>query len=334
MFDVIVFGSATRDVFLKSKQMRIMKDPHFATGAAECFSLGSKLEVDELVFSTGGGGSNAAVALARQGLKTALVARVGVDVGGKAIIEELHQEKSSAKFVQQDQKIPTSYSFVMLSPGGERTILVYRGASKNIESKEMDLDGLKQAKWYFFCGSFAGDFKLFKKVFDIAKENNIKIAINPGSLELKFGAKKLEPLLKQVDILLMNDEEAATFFGGNMEDEKSLLEKGCKSIKEGGAFVMTKGPKGVSVYDGCCIYRAGVPKSKVIDRTGAGDSFNSGFVSSILDGLDIEHAIQIGTANATSVVSYFGAKKGLLKKNDFGQWKKVKVTIEEFSGLK
>lgn len=311
--------------------MRIMKDPHFATGAAECFSLGSKLEVDELVFSTGGGGSNAATSLARQGLKTALVARVGVDIGGKAIIEELHQEKSSAKFVQQDQKIPTSYSFILLSPGGERTILVYRGASKNIEPKEMDFDSLKQAKWFFFCGSFSGDFKTFKKIFDIAKENNIKIAINPGSLELKFGLKKLEPLFKNVDILMMNDEEASEFFGDKSNDEKLLLEKGHKAIKENGIFVMTKGPKGVSVFDGCCIYHAGVPKSKVIDRTGAGDSFNSGFMSAIFEGKDISHAIQLGTANATSVVMYFGAKKGLLKKHDFGPWKKVRVSSEILS---
>lgn len=327
MFDVIVFGSATRDAFLKSKQMKIIKDSHFPTGAAECFSLGSKIELDELAFTTGGGGSNAVVSLARQGFKTALVARVGLDLGGKAIIEELHNEKSSAKFVQQDQKVPTSYSFVLLSPGGERTILVYRGASKNIDAKEIDFEGLKQAKWFFFCGSFAGDFKLLEKIFKIAKENNIKIAINPGSLELKFGVKRLKPLFENVNILMMNDEEAAEFFGEKMENEKEILEKASKFIN--GIFVMTKGPRGVVVYDKENYYRAGIPKSKIVDRTGAGDAFSSGFVAATLDGKDIEEAIQLGTANATSKLLYFGAKKGLLKKYDWGPWKKVKITKEK-----
>lgn len=327
MYDVIVFGSATRDAFLKSKQMKIVKDPNFVTGAAECFSLGSKIEIDELVFATGGGGSNAAVSLARQGFKTALVARVGLDLGGKAIIEELHNEKSSAKFIQQDQKVPTSYSFVLLSPGGERTILVYRGASKNIDAREIDFEGLKQAKWFFFCGSFAGDFKLLEKIFKIAKENNIKIAINPGSLELKFGIKRLKPIFENVNILMMNNEEAAVFFGEKMENEKEILEKAGKFIN--GTFVMTKGPKGVLVYDGQHCYGAGIPKSKIVDRTGAGDAFNSGFVAATLEGKNIEEAIQFGTANATSKLLYFGAKKGLLKKHDWGHWKRVKVMKHE-----
>ena len=325
MFDVIVFGSATRDVFLKSKQMRIIKDPRFITGAAECFSLGSKIELDELVFTTGGGGSNAAISLTKQGFKTALVARVGMDLGGKAIIEELYQEKSSAKFIQQDQKIPTSYSFILLSPGGERTILVYRGASKNIDSREIDFEALKHTKWFHFCGSFSGDFKLLEKIFKIAKANNIKIAINPGALELKFGTKRLKPLFENVDILMMNDEEAADFFEENINNEKEILEKARDYIR--GIFIMTKGPKGVVVCDRDNYYRAGIPRSKIIDRTGAGDAFNSGFVSAILDGKDIEHAIQFGTANATSVIQYFGAKRGLLKKYDWGSWKRVKVSI-------
>lgn len=323
MFDIIVFGSATRDVFLKSKQMRIIKDPHFATGAAECFSLGSKVELDELVFATGGGGSNAAVALVRQGFKTALVARVGMDFGGKAIIEELHEEKSSAKFIQQDSKNPTSYSFVLLSPKGERTILVYRGASKNIDSREIDFESLKQTKWFYFCGSFSGDFRFFRRIINLAKAEDIKIAINPGALELKHGVKRLRPLFENVDILMMNDEEASEFFGE--KDEKALLTKGQQFIKNSGIFVITKGPKGVAIFDGKNFWHAGIPKSKIADRTGAGDAFNSGFSAMIMDGKDMEQAIQFGTANATSVIQYLGAKKGLLKKNEWGQWKRVGV---------
>ena len=71
MFDVVTFGSATREVFLKSAGLRTVKNSKFETGEAACLSLGSKVDVDDIVFTTGGGGTNNAVGFARQGLKTA-----------------------------------------------------------------------------------------------------------------------------------------------------------------------------------------------------------------------------------------------------------------------
>jgi len=94
---------------------------------------------------------------------------------------------------------------------------------------------------------------------------------------------------------------------------------------------MSKGPRGVEVSDGKTRYLAGVPESPIVDRTGAGDSFGSGFVSGYILAGDvseeekIKYAIQLGTANATSVVQYFGAKKGVLKKDEWGEYPRVPV---------
>jgi sugar/nucleoside kinase (ribokinase family) len=77
----------------------------------------------------------------------------------------------------------------------------------------------------------------------------------------------------------------------------------------------------LAVSDGKKRYSAGVPEAPVIDRTGAGDAFGSGFVSGFIQSNgDIEYAIQLGTANATSVVEDFGAKTGILKKGDWGKY--------------
>ncbi len=70
MYDIVVFGSATRDLFVKSKEFKTLKNKKFITGQGLCFNLGSKIKIDELFFATGGGGTNAATTFANQGLKT------------------------------------------------------------------------------------------------------------------------------------------------------------------------------------------------------------------------------------------------------------------------
>ena len=66
----------------------------------------------------------------------------------------------------------------------------------------------------------------------------------------------------------------------------------------------------------------------MVDRTGAGDAFGSGFVAGLIQASRIEYAIRLGSANATSVVEYVGAKKGIVTKNDFeksSRWKNFKI---------
>ena len=92
---------------------------------------------------------------------------------------------------------------------------------------------------------------------------------------------------------------------------------------------MTKGPAGVAVSDGKNIYKAGIPPSDIIDRTGAGDAFSSGFVSEFIRSNDTVKAIQFATVNASSVVAKVGSKAGILKKGDWRPWPLIKV--ESFS---
>lgn len=91
---------------------------------------------------------------------------------------------------------------------------------------------------------------------------------------------------------------------------------------------MTKGPEGVVVSDNTHIYRAGIPKSDMIDRTGAGDAFGSAFTAGYIEKGNIGHAIQLATANATAVLQEIGAANGLLKKGEWGEWEKVRVSKE------
>lgn len=322
ILDVITIGSATRDVYLKSEGFEIRKHSDSPTGVEQCFPLGTKIEVKDIVFTTGGGGTNTAVTFSRQGLKTGCVGVAGNDFNGKEIIKELKREKVKFFFViHKDDH--TAYSTILVHPNAERTILSYKGEGQHFEPEKIPWKKLK-ATW-FFLGSLGGNQNLLQRVFEYANARNFKIAFNPGGKELAFGLEKLRPYLAEADVFSVNKEEAESLLeignGGSAEEVLKELDKIVKGIT-----VLTLGPEGVLVSDKKNIYRAGTPDSPKVERTGAGDAFVSGFVSQyILSGGDIIKSIQFATANASSVVAQYGPKAGILHKGNFGPWPLVEV---------
>ena len=323
MFDVITFGSAAWDVFLKPGDSKIIKDKKFITGRGVCFNLGSKVDVEDVDFASGGGGTNTAVTFQRQGFKTAYCGKVGNDISGKEILEELQEEGINTRFSKTTSLKPTNQSIVVKSLEDERTILVYRGASELLSKKEIPWGELK-TKWIYLAplsGKLSG---LFEAIVDFAKKNNIKVAANLGNSQLYLKKDLLKRVLKKLDVLILNQEEASILTNIPYSKEAEIFKK----IDEmcDGIAIMTKGETGVSLSDGKFIYKAKPLKVKVVDKTGAGDAFSSGFISGFIKKNDIEYAIQLGVANATGCILKWGAKTGLLKKSD--KFKKVKIEKE------
>lgn len=327
MYDIVVIGSATRDAFFKSKEFRIREQPESKTGKEMCLELGAKLAIPEVIFTTGGGGTNIATTLARQGFKTACISRVGDDVSGGEVKKELKQEGID-DFLQIDFIRKTAYSLILVTEEGERTILEFRGANDYLTEKEINWENLKLSEnSWLYLDSLAGNKEILSQAIKWAKDNNLKIAFNPGKAEISFG-RELQQYLNEIDIFIVNEDEAAIVAGIKYETKKEeeIFAELDKAVK--GIVVMSKGPRGVIVSDSKNRYSAGIPDSPVIDRTGAGDAFGSGFVSGYIQSNgNISFAIQLGTANATSVVQYFGAKKGILKKGEWGNYPKVEVKI-------
>jgi len=330
MFDVVTFGSATRDQFIISENFQTLKDDVFVSGKGLCVPLGSKIYVDDVVFATGGGGTNTAATFALQGLKTAYVGKVGDDPGGNAILQELKEFGINTGFVLKDKKLKTAYSVILSSLGNERTILVYNGACHQLKKSDISWRELKKAEWFYISGLSGESAKLFEPLIDFAYENRIKIAVNPGEAQLKMGIDRLEPLLNKIDVFILNKEEATFLTCLPYNAEKEIFKRLDLWVR--GIVVMSKGPDGVKVSDGRDIFEAGIPKSGLVDRTGAGDAFGSGFVAGLIQKADlsdkpaaIAHAIQLGTANATGTAQDLGAKTGLLREGQWGPWKKVEV---------
>ncbi|MDP3014884.1 MAG: carbohydrate kinase family protein [bacterium] len=343
MFDIITIGSATRDVFLTSPLFRILRDlKHlskigFKTGEAQCFALGLKIEIGPPILTTGGGATNAATSFSRQGLKTATLIKIGKDESGEAVLNELKKEKI-APFAVVENNFPTAYSTILLAPSGERTILVYRGASENLKIQEIPFEKLKSQWVYISPGKIS--FEVIEKIFNHFSKNKTLIAFNPSGYFIEMGIKKLKPLLAKSKVVILNREEAARLTGVDYQKEKEIFKKLDEFTP--GIAAMTDAEKGVLVSDGFRIYQAGIFKEKsVIDRTGAGDAFASGFVAGLIQkkekcekGLcrpyNIEYAIRLGSANATSVIEKIGVKDGILTKMEFEnnkRWKNLQIKI-------
>jgi len=328
MYDIITFGSASRDIFLKPKSSKVVKGKSFITGKGVCFNLGSKIEVEDMFLSSGGGGTNSAATFTKQGLKTAYCGKVGDDLAGEEIIDELKKLKIDTNLISKTNAKPTNHSVVLSGMDTDRTIFVFRGASELLCGCDIPWDKLK-TKWFYLAPLSGEVCNISKDLIDFASRRKIKVAFNPGNSQLCLSMSVLKDILKRVDILILNQEEASLLTGIPYKEEVSLFKK----IDElcPGISIMTKGSRGVVVSDGKHLYRALPTESKIVDRTGAGDSFGAGFVSGFLQSEgDIEYAIQLGTANSSSCLSKWGAKEGLLKKGE----KFKKTTVEKESCLK
>lgn len=313
---VLTFGAATQDVFLMGKALSAKRDVR-TKDSVEQFPLGSKTDVDKIVFDTGGGATNAAVTFARQGLNAGYVGKIGHDPAGVEIMRVLRRENIDTDKVIYDPKLSTGYSTILISPNGERAILTHRGASHELRSKEIAIRNL-EADW-FYITTLNGNFELLEKLLKHANTQGIQVAIDPGHAEL-VKPKKLRALLPLISVLKANAEELRLIFGGDNLRQTVVEANGtCPYV------VGTNGANGAYAVFRDSLYQVGqYQKVKVLDRTGAGDAFGSGFVSALAKGFGIEDALTLGSANATSVVAQVGAKTGILSTHRLRRMK-VKV---------
>ncbi len=336
MFDVITIGSATRDNFLRGKY-ELIDWPKAQSRKAIALPFGDKLGVDEVYMTIGGNAANASVTFARYGYNTAIAAKIGKDLPAQELIMRLKKERVNTKLIAQTDAKPTAYSVLLLDQTGERTILGYHGASDTFTMNDVRLTQLRSGWWYL---SLAGESDaMFLPLLQFARENGIKVAFNPSGHHLNHKREEIFGALKDLAFLVLNGEEAAELVGIPFEKEKEVFKKLDELTP--GIVAVTDGPNGVTVSDGQNIYKAGIFKEQaVVDRTGAGDSFGSGFTAVLASCAmrdtryapeAIKEAIRFASANATSVVEHIGATDGILIKKEFetsDRWKNFEIIVQ------
>lgn len=306
-YDVISVGSATVDAFIHTDRSELIKIMS-AKGEEDliAYPSGSKLLASRLSFEIGGGGTNTAVTFSRMGLKTAYLGKIGKDANSEHILNRLKKEK--VKFIGVRSKDQSAFSVILDSIEHDRTILTFRGCVSDLKYSEIKKKDLK-TKWFYFSSMMEESFRTLEKLADFALKNKIKVAFNPSSYLARQGFPFLKNILNKTHLLILNREEAGYLVKTNdVRKQLKLLQEVVPIV------IVTDGKNGASATNGDHVYCIKPHKIKVVESTGAGDAFASGFLSGVLLGKGIETSLQYAMANASSVISHIGAKEVILTK--------------------
>ena len=300
MLDIVTFGSALVDIFVDTglKELKAKKKRFIA------YNVGEKFLIQETEQFTGGGGTNTAVGFARMGLNTGIITKLGNDWAGDVVLKEL--KKENIKFLGKVVNEKSAFSVILDSYEHNRTILTYKSITNEISIDDFKIP---QTKWLYFSSLMKESHKTQEKLAALAKLNEIKTAYNPSSYQTKKGRNYLVRMIRNIDILIFNLDEAKMI--SKKKKIKDILQDLCSLGPD--IVCITDGAKSVDVFDGKHYYSAIPHKIKVKERTGAGDGFASGFVSAYIKKKDIPLAIKVGITNSESVIMYKGAKNKLLK---------------------
>jgi ribokinase len=290
---ILAIGKATQDVFLASDEF----DPHTEGKIVYThLPLGVKMEVSEVTFATGGNASNVAVTFARQGLHAEYMWPLGHDPASETILRDLDQEGVATSRVVRKDHYQAGYSTILIATNGERTILNHRGISTDKKGTDLDFKAVEEADWVYPTSLANGGIDLLRHIIDHAEKHDTKVMLNPAGPELEDPANK---------------EEIQQVVEGDTLEE--LVRHALNYVP---VAIVSDGPNGVVASDGKTIVRAGMYEDvPVVDRTGAGDAFASGFLSQWAQGKSLKHSIIFASANSTSVVTKIGAKAGILHGN-------------------
>jgi len=315
MFDLVTIGHSTVDYFLKISQAEVVTP---ADGDSRiCLDFDDKIPVDDFSKEVGGNAPNAAVGVARLGLRVASISWIGKDAEAEMILRALKNEGVETLWVTVSSEERTDESIV-LDFGGGRTILAYHFPRKYHLPSEPP-----PSKWLYLT-STGEDFRSFhREVLSYAEKLGAKLAYNPGMYELAAGREANREVISGCEVLILNSEEAGELVedgfvefreGQRAEQIGELMRK----LKEVGAgvVVVTDGAGGAYAYDGSSFFHVPSVATTVVELTGAGDSFSAGFLAAQILGKSLEEALRWGCVNSAAVISKVGSQAGLLTRKE------------------
>lgn len=275
--------------------------------------------VDALAFGTdtftpihadaGGSGANTAYWLARLGVETHFVGRVGDDVFGEYLVGEL-EHAGTVPHVLRDADLDTGKVFVMVDAAGERTMITDRGAGEALCPQDLPRELFREGVHLHLSGYlFIGDSRKETawEALRLARESGMSVSVDPSSVPLlqDLGPGEFLEWTSGADLCFPNREEGAALSGS---EEPYEIARHLVGHYPG--VVLKLGAEG-ALYansDGECISLPAVP-TQVVDATGAGDALCAGFLAGWLSGEDLSKALQKGQSLSARVLSKMGGRR-------------------------
>ncbi len=289
--EVVVYGSAALDIY----------------GSVDGFPATEEgVYIRETGRSPGGMGANVAVALARLGVPTAFVGKVGNDLSGRLVLENLHKNDVDVSHV-----IPTSLvslqTWIITDAEGKRRLLTLgsqEAAMSLTASSEVNWDVIKNSRIVYIGEVF---LEVAPKLARFARRQGKTVVYRPGIHYLRLGFRKIQSVLENTEVFVLNNIGWTILQNSSkeMSETKDLLKHGPTTI------IITKGSEGCTVYSRREQFNMSVPsrlksRFETLDPTGAGDSFTAGVIKGFLEGWNLEKAIAYGQVVAAITCSRMG----------------------------
>ncbi|MBX4201404.1 carbohydrate kinase family protein [Candidatus Saccharibacteria bacterium] len=315
--DVLSVGDVVTDAFIKllDDQAKVEKTDD---GPRLSMVFGTKVPFDHAeVIAAVGNAANAAVAFAKLGLNSGLVANVGNDDWGREIIAALNDKDVDSRFVHINPKHKSNYHYVLWYKE-ERTIL--------IKHEEYDYHWprfriIDIPKWVYFSSISENAIEYHDQISGwLESHPTVKLAFQPGTFQIEAGTKRLRKIYERTEVLAVNREEATTISDGDHHDINDLFDKLHKLGPK--IILISDGHAGAYASDGNQRWKMPIypdPKPPV-ERTGAGDSFTSTFVAALAKGANVESALLWAPINSMNVVQHVGAQAGLLDEKQINKY--------------
>ena len=308
--DFLAIGDTVVDDFILLKDAKV----HCNIDTDACtisMRWGDKIPfVSSTIIAGVGNSANAAVSAARLGLNAALMATVGDDRDGDAVMEHFKEEGLSTDFITRAPGKLTNHHYV-LSYESERTILVKPEPYDYVFP--MDLPAPKTI--YLSSLGEAGE-KYYADMAQYLNEHpDIFFTFQPGTFQMNMGAEALAPIYRRADLLVVNKEEAERILKLPPGQEISSLLEAARALGPK-TVIITNGREGAYAFEGKEKLRVPMypDNREPFERTGAGDAFSSTVTSALTLGKPLAEALLWGPINSMSVVQEVGAQKGLVSR--------------------
>ena len=265
--------------------------------------------------ASGGSASNTVIGMARMGIETGFLGKIGRDKYGKYFKDDLSRNGVISHLMEVEETSGIATTFI--SKNGERTFGTYLGAAASVTSNDLHQNDFIGYNYFYIEGYLVQNLDLIRRAIDLAKENGLQVILDLASYNVvEANLDFLQKIVPDyVDILFANQEEAYALTGQKAEKAVTSLSSDVEIavVKEGasGSWIQQEANK------------LHVPAMKVncVDTTGAGDLYAAGFLYGLINGKDLYTCGKYGTMLAGHVIQNIGAK---IQDED---WAKIRASL-------
>jgi len=303
--DVVSVGILVADIFPST--LKRLPEP------------GELLPVERFVIQPGGCAANTSIGLAKLGVSTAVAGKVGADLFGDFVLDVLTDAGVDVRGVIRSNEFETSKTIVLTLEGEDRRFLHLFGANGALTGSEVSQTLLAGSRICYVGGflamsSFSAEdlVVLFGKARELGVTTVLDVVV-PGA---EADATIFEAVLPFVDYFLPNEDEGRAITGSGEPETQAAMFRDMGA----GTVVITCGADGVIAEGVDGGFRCGTFDTEFVDGSGAGDAFDAGFITGLLESKSLEECVRMGSAMGASCVREIGCTTGLLGRDELDRF--------------